>query len=201
MLFIVIYFLNANDIIVFSLTQNMVKYMVKDNYEKAIFAGGCFWCTEATFEQIVGVIEAISGYTGGDFINPTYEQVAKKMTDHVEAVEVTYNPEIIGYKQLLDAFWRSIDPFNTKGQFCDIGNQYKTVIFYLNDEQKQLAEESKQKLTEKFGAVIATEIRPAKHFYIAEDEHQGFYKNNKLHYESYSLGSGRKKALQKIWQE
>ncbi len=173
----------------------------KKEYEKAIFAGGCFWCMEHPYEKIDGVIEVISGYTGGQEKNPTYEEISKGTTGHVEAVQIQYDSEKISYSELLDIFWRQIDPTDFNGQFADRGSQYKTAIFYLNKNQKGLAEKSKEKLDKSgtFHKPIVTEIKKAEIFYSAEDYHQDYYKKNPLRYKMYRFGSGRDKFLESVW--
>jgi methionine-S-sulfoxide reductase len=174
----------------------------------AIFAGGCFWCMEPPFEKLDGVLAVTSGYTGGSVVNPTYEQVAGGGTGHAEAVQITYDPTKVSYQKLLDTFWRNIDPTDRTGQFVDRGDQYRSAIFYLDDEQRQLAEASKQALeTEgRFSGMlssgkIATEITPAGPFYPAEEYHQDYYKTNPLRYQYYRWGSGRDQYLNRIWGE
>ncbi|UCH12985.1 MAG: peptide-methionine (S)-S-oxide reductase MsrA, partial [Candidatus Omnitrophota bacterium] len=146
--------------------------------EKATFAGGCFWCVEATFEEINGVKEVISGYTGGTKKNPTYKEVSSGTTGHFEAIQITYEPSVVSYKELLDIFWRQIDPTDAGGQFADKGSQYMTAIFYHNEKQRKLAEESKKELEKsgRFQKPIATKIIKASKFYKAEDYHQDYYK-------------------------
>ncbi len=163
------------------------------NTKKATFAGGCFWCTESAFDKMEGVIEAVSGYTGGHVENPTYEEVCSGETGHLEAVQVTYDPERVSYNELLDVFWRSIDPTDDRGQFVDRGTQYRTAVFYHDEEQKRLAEESKKALEESGGFVrpIATDIREAEAFYKAEEYHQGYHRKNAQRYEIYRSRSGR----------
>ncbi len=167
----------------------------------ATFAGGCFWCMEHPFEDLDGVSEVLSGYTGGTVINPTYHQVSSGVTGHYESIQVTYNPKKITYEKLLDVFWRQINPTDDGGQFVDRGQQYTTVIFYHSEEQKKLAEKSKKKLENsgRFGGPIVTKILPAKTFYKAEDYHQDYYKKNPNNYNRYRIGSGRDQYLQKIW--
>lgn len=165
---------------------------------KATFAGGCFWCMEPPFEQLDGVVEVRSGYTGGFKKNPTYEEVSSGRTGHVEAVEILYDPAKISYAQLLDVFWRNIDPTVKDRQFCDAGSQYRSAIFYHDQEQKRLAEQSKQKLSERFKNIY-TEILPATTFYPAEEYHQDFYKKNPVRYKSYRYGCGRDTRLQELW--
>lgn len=167
----------------------------------AVFAGGCFWCTEADFEKLDGVIEAISGYTGGNVDNPTYNQVFKGGTGHVEAVKVIYDPGKITYDQLLDHFWRHVDPTDAGGSFVDRGSQYRSVIFYSNDQQRQKAEASKVKLAASgvFDKPIVTAILPLGPFYEAEAYHQNYYTCNKSRYKWYRYGSGRDQFLEKTW--
>jgi len=169
--------------------------------EKATFAGGCFWCIEPPFEKLDGVVEVISGYTGGHKEKPTYEDVCNGTTGHLEAVQITYDPSKISYQQLLDVFWRQIDPTDARGQFVDKGSQYKTAIFYHNEEQKKLAEESKRKLVEsgRFNKRIVTEIRGFSKFFKAEDYHQNYYKKCPVQYQMYKLNSGREGYKKKIW--
>lgn len=181
--------------------NNTTEKTIPEITEKAAFAGGCFWCMEWPYESEEGVVDVISGYTGGDKKNPTYEEVSTGITGHVEAIEVTYDPSKISYQKLLDIFWRQINPTDPFGQFGDRGSQYKTVIFYHNEEQKKLAEESKRVLDEsgKFDKPIATEIRPAEEFYKAEEYHQDYYSKNAIHYNMYKKGSGREDFIKKVW--
>jgi peptide methionine sulfoxide reductase msrA/msrB len=169
--------------------------------QTAVFAGGCFWCTESDFEKVDGVVEVISGYTGGRAANPTYEQVSAGGSGHVEAVKVVYDPDRLTYAQLLQVFWRHVDPTDGGGQFVDRGSQYRSVIFYLTGEERSLAEASKQKLVAsgRFGKPIATEILPLGEFYPAENYHQDYYKKDPIHYRNYRSGSGRDQFLEKTW--
>ncbi len=169
--------------------------------EKAIFAAGCFWCTEAAFEDLPGVISAVSGYTGGTLQNPSYEQVSSGRTGHAESVEVTFDPAKVSYEHLLDIFWVNHDPTVTNRQFCDSGTQYRPAIFYLNDEQKREAEASKAKYEKlkPFKQPILTEITKAGPFYPAEDYHQHYYKKNPLQYKFYVTGCGRYARLDSLW--
>jgi peptide-methionine (S)-S-oxide reductase len=167
--------------------------------EKAIFAGGCFWCMVHPFDAIPGVISTTSGYTGGTLTEPSYEQVSAGGTGHVESVEVVFDPKKVSYQTLLSVYWRNIDPFDGKGQFCDRGNQYRSAIFVANDEQKALAEASKRTLEERFGRLITTEILPAAPFYRAEDYHQDYYKKNPLRYRYYRYTCGRDARLKEVW--
>jgi peptide methionine sulfoxide reductase msrA/msrB len=175
-------------------TENM-------KYKTATFAGGCFWCVESDFEKVDGVIEAVSGYTGGDVPNPTYKQVSAGGTGHTEAIQVTYDPDKVTYKELLDILWRHMDPTDAGGQFVDRGSQYRPAIFYHDEEQKRIAEESKADLEKsgRFSKPIATEIVPLTEFYPAEDYHQDYYKKNPLRYKMYRYGSGRDQFLKSRW--
>lgn len=168
--------------------------------DKAIFAGGCFWCMEADFEKLKGVTDVISGFTGGTASNPTYEGNHK---GHYEAIEVTYSPETISYQELLDYFWVNIDPFDAKGQFCDKGSSYLSAIFVSNDAERQLAETSKQKVIEQFpNETVVTPVLDVSTFYpIAgkESYHQDYYKNYPLRYKYYRWNCGRDKRLRQIW--
>lgn len=161
--------------------------------QKATFAGGCFWCIEAAFDELDGVESAISGYTGGDSDDPHYYNHGT----HKEAVQITYDPKKISYKKLLEIFWTHIDPTDDGGQFADRGSEYMTAIFYHDEEQKKLAEESKAAI--KLDEPIFTEILPAKEFYEAEEEHQNYYKICSLQYNAYKLGSGRIQRLKELW--
>ena len=167
----------------------------------AVFAGGCFWCTEADFEKVKGVISVVSGYTGGHVKNPTYKEVSNGGTGHVESVEVTYDPKIVTYQDLLDKFWREVNPTDAGGQFVDRGDQYRSVIFYANERQHRLAEASKEKLAASgiFKKPIVTEILPLGPFYPAEEYHQDYYKKNPIRYHWYRSGSGRDQFLEKTW--
>jgi peptide methionine sulfoxide reductase msrA/msrB len=173
----------------------------KQGYEKATFAGGCFWCSEADFEKAEGVIEVISGFTGGKKQNPTYEEVVSGGTGHYEAVQVVYDPKKISYSKLLDIFWRHVDPTDPGGQFVDRGPQYRTAVFYHTEEQKHLAEESKRGLDRsgRFQKPVVTEILPAVEFYAAEDYHQDYYKKSSLRYSLYRQGSGRDQFIRQAW--
>ena len=171
------------------------------NSRMAVFAGGCFWCTESDFEKIDGVIEAISGYTGGHVKNPTYKQVSAGGTGHVEAVKVIYDPGQVDYPDLLDVFWRTINPTDAGGQFVDRGQHYRSVIFYADTQQQRQAEASKAKISASgiFDRPIVTEILPLETFYEAEAYHQDYYKKNPLRYKWYRSGSGRDRFLNSVW--
>lgn len=170
-------------------------------YRTATFAGGCFWCMEHPFEDLDGVKEVISGYTGGKIDNPTYHQVSSGGTGHYESIQITYDPKIISYEKLLDVFWHQINPTDDGGQFVDRGQQYATAIFYHSEEQKKSAEKSIMELDKSgiFGAPIVTKILPAQIFYKAEEYHQDYYKKNPENYHRYRNGSGRDQYLNKIW--
>jgi peptide methionine sulfoxide reductase msrA/msrB len=167
--------------------------------EKATFAGGCFWCMTPPFEKLNGVNEVVSGYTGGNGPNPTYEDYSAK--GYIEAVQITYDPSKISYSTLLDVFWRQIDPTDKGGQFCDRGPQYRSAIFYENAKQKRLAEESKEALdkTDRYQKPIVTELIKASTFYKAEEYHQDYYKKNPIRYAFYRSSCGRDKYLEKVW--
>ena len=171
--------------------------------EKATFAGGCFWCMVKPFDRYDGVILVKSGYTGGTKENPTYKEVCSEETGHYEAVQISFDPEIISYEQLLDIFWMQIDPTDEGGQFYDRGQSYQTAIFYHSEKQKQLAEKSKMELNEsgRFSKKIVTSILPASVFYDAEDYHQHYYKKNPEHYNSYHIGSGRAGFIKQHWSD
>jgi len=199
----------------FLLTIFLIAYAVSGNAEvnmntskeasfelkKATFAGGCFWCMEKPYESYDGITEVISGYTGGKSKNPTYGDVSSGSTDHVEAVQVTYDPSKITYEELINIFWKQIDPTDPGGQFADRGHQYTTAIFYHDDEQKQLAQQSKQDLddSKKFDKPIVTKIIKMTPFFMAEEYHQDYYKKHPIHYNSYQHGSGRGPFLKKTW--
>ncbi|WP_100406840.1 peptide-methionine (S)-S-oxide reductase MsrA [Bacillus solitudinis] len=169
--------------------------------DKATFAGGCFWCMVKPFDQYEGIESVTSGYTGGHLENPTYQDVCSEKTGHYEAVQIIFDPSIFSYEKILDIFWRQIDPTDAGGQFFDRGDSYRTAIFYHSNEQKNLAELSKQHLQEKaqFAKPIATMILPAETFYPAEDYHQDYYKKNPHRYSMYRKGSGRDTFIKNHW--
>jgi methionine-S-sulfoxide reductase len=181
--------------------QGKINPDYSDRLDKATFAGGCFWCMEPPFDRLNGVISTTSGYAGGNEIMPTYEQVSSGRTGHVEAIEIVYDPEKVSYDKLLEVFWKNIDPTQANGQFADIGKQYRTAIFFHDDNQRELAEASKEKLDKsgKFGKPVVTEILPAGKFYPAEDYHQDYYLKNPVRYKYYRFGSGRDQFLNKTW--
>ncbi|MTH52056.1 peptide-methionine (R)-S-oxide reductase MsrB [Bacillus mangrovi] len=170
-------------------------------YEQATFAGGCFWCMVQPFDEMPGIERVVSGYTGGTVENPTYEQVCSNQTGHYEAVQITYDPELFPYTKLLELFWQQIDPTDAGGQFFDRGESYQTAVFYHSEEQRLLAEQSKQELdaSGKFNKPVVTEIKPAAPFYPAEEYHQDYYKKNASHYNRYKTGSGRAKFIEDHW--
>ena len=168
---------------------------------RATFAGGCFWCMEAPFDAVPGVYSTTSGYAGGKVKNPTYEQVSSGSTGHAESLQVAYDPAKVSYGQLLQVYWRNVDPTDAGGQFCDRGNQYRSAIFYENEAQKQAALESKRELdaTKRFAQPVVTQVVPLEAFYPAEEYHQDFYKKNPLRYKFYTSGCGRYTRLDQLW--
>ena len=199
MFFIEVYQKYLMRLIVFFLIFISLNKLTMAEEKKAYFAGGCFWCVEEAFEKTPGVLKAISGYTGGDLKNPTYEQVTYNETGHYEAVEVVYDPKLISYKQLLNVFWKNIDPYDAKGQFCDKGSSYLTAVFYQNEDEKIAFEESKKNLGKSDISNFVTHIKKLDIFYPAEDYHQDYYKNNPIRYKLYKNGCGRVQRLKKIW--
>ena len=167
--------------------------------ETATFAGGCFWCVEADFDKVAGVLATTSGYIGGRTPHPSYEAVVQGGTGHAEAVEIAFDPAKVGFQQLLDVFWRNIDPLARDSQFCDHGNQYRSAIFYHGDEQRRLAEASKAAVAARFKRPVETEIVAAGPFYKAEDYHQDYYLKNPLRYNFYRAGCGRDARLEELW--
>jgi len=169
----------------------------------ATFAGGCFWCIEADFEKVEGVVTVTSGYTGGTVEDPSYEDVSAGGTGHAEAVRVVFDPEVVSYRELLDIFWHNIDPTVVDRQFCDIGSQYRSAIFYHDETQREMAEQSLAELehSKPFPEPIVTEITAASAFYPAEAYHQDYYKKNKLRYSYYRKGCGRDRRLAELWGE
>ena len=169
--------------------------------ETAIFAGGCFWCMEPPFDKLDGVISTTSGYTAGHQKNPTYKQVSAGVTGHTEAIEIVFDPDKVSYEKLLEVFWLNIDPLNAKGQFCDYGTQYRTGIYYLDEQQLKHAEASLAGIKSKLNKPIATEIKAATQFYPAEDYHQNYYQVNPVRYNYYRWSCGRDQRLQELWGE
>jgi peptide-methionine (S)-S-oxide reductase len=175
--------------------------VAQEKTEKAVFASGCFWCTESDFEDRVGVVKVVSGYTNGKIPNPTYTQVSAGSTGHTEAVEVTFDPKKITYKDLLKIYWENSDPTVNDRQFCDQGTQYRPGIYFLSPEQESLARESKEKVGKFLGVTILTEIEKAGTFYPAEDYHQDYSKKNPLKYKYYRFNCGRDQRLEKLWKK
>ena len=165
----------------------------------ATFAGGCFWCVEADFDKVGGVLSTTSGYTGGHTSNPTYEEVSHGGTGHAESVEIAYDPAKVSYEKLLDVFWHDIDPLAKNSQFCDHGDQYRTAIFYHDEEQHRLAEASKAAVQARLKQAIATQITAAGPFYRAEDYHQDYYLKNPIRYKFYRFNCGRDARLEELW--
>ena len=193
-------------IFIYNFNTNSMEQPMKTNNiktETATVAGGCFWCVESDFEKVDGVIKVISGYTGGHKANPTYEEVSSGTTGYREAVQVIFDPEKISYKEILDVLWKHIDPTDAGGQFVDRGSQYRSAIFYHNEEQKRIAEESKKELEESgvFNKPIVTDIIKFEKFYPAEDYHQDYYKKNPIRYKYYRWHSGRDQFLERVWKD
>jgi peptide-methionine (S)-S-oxide reductase len=173
----------------------------EDGLASAIFAGGCFWCMEPPYDELEGVVSTTSGYIGGTTANPTYEEVSAGSTGHAEVVQVVYDPAKVGYAELLNVFWHNIDPLTANAQFCDHGSQYRSGIFYMNEEQEELAKQSKEALASSgwFDQPIVTEIVPAGEFYPAEDYHQDYYEKNPIRYKFYRYACGRDQRLEEVW--
>jgi peptide-methionine (S)-S-oxide reductase len=186
-----------------ALAQQDATTMPRDGHALATFAGGCFWCMEPPYDKLDGVLATTSGYTGGDKAGPTYQEVSAGGTGHAEAVQVTYDPTKVSYEQLLEVFWRNVDPLDAGGQFCDRGDQYRTAIFVHDQEQRRLADKSKQALVDsgRFAQPIVTEIVAAGPFYPAEDYHQDYYEKNPLRYKFYRWNCGRDQRLAEVWGE
>lgn len=185
LLFVTIFLINLN----LSASEN----------KKAYFAGGCFWCMEESFDSIDGVLSSISGYSGGHLKNPTYQDVIYKDTGHVEAIEITYDPEIVSYEKLLNVYWRNIDPFDAEGQFCDKGKSYRSVIFFQNKLEKEFINKSFSNLEKTFNNKIVTLVWEFEKFYPAEDYHQDYYEKNFIRYLMYKKGCKREEVLKRIW--
>ena len=176
----------------------------QDNKVKlATFAGGCFWCMEPPFDKLDGVVSTTSGYSGGRTQDPSYSQVSSGLTGHIEVIQIAYNPGKVSFEELLAVYWVNIDPTNQNGQFCDRGNQYRSALFYHDEDQKRLIEESRRDLdeTKPFKQAIVTEIIPFEQFYAAEDYHQDYYQKNPLRYKYYYYACGREKRLKELWGE
>ena len=175
--------------------------MTNQQIEQATFAGGCFWCMVKPFSTMDGIKHVVSGYTGGAKVNPTYKEVCSGITGHTEAVQITFDPSVISYQELLDIYWQQIDPTDATGQFFDRGTSYRPAIFYHSEQQKTLAESSLKQLDKSgiFDKPVQVSIEPAKAFYPAEEYHQDFYKKDPEHYSRYQMGSGRQRFLQQYW--
>ncbi len=185
----------------FSLNSPSISEMAKGDYAVATFAGGCFWCMEGPFDELDGVISTTSGYTGGQTADPTYEEVSAGGTGHAEAVQITYDPQKISYRELLAVYWPNTDPTTPNAQFCDHGDQYRPAIFFHNDEQRELAVATKEEIerTKTFSAPVVTEITQAAAFYPAEEYHQDFYMKNPIRYKFYRFTCGRDARLATLW--
>lgn len=170
-------------------------------YKSAVFAGGCFWCLEGPFDALPGVVETQSGYTGGHEPDPTYEAVSAGTTGHFEAIKVVYDPGKVGFEQLLEVFWRNIDPTDGGGQFCDRGPQYRSAIFVADSAEEALARQAKERLEGQRGFAVLTQILPRADFYPAEEYHQDYYRKNPLRYHFYRQGCGRDLRLRQLWSE
>jgi peptide-methionine (S)-S-oxide reductase len=169
--------------------------------ETAVFAGGCFWCVEADFDKVPGVTKTVSGYTGGTLANPTYQQVSHGGTGHYEAVEITYDPDEVGYEELLRTFWRTVDPTDAGGQFCGRGDSYLTAVFVAGEEQRAAAEASKAEAEKELGQEIVTPILDLTEFWPAEDYHQDYYRTNPQRYNFYRWGCGRDARVEELWDD
>ena len=172
-----------------------------DNTQTATFAGGCFWCMEPPFDKLDGVLSTTSGYAGGSVMNPSYDEVSGGGTGHAEVVQVRYDPERVSYEELLDVFWRNIDPLDAGGQFCDRGDQYRSEIFAENDQQYRLAQQSRQALIDsgELSGTIATAVTRLQQFYPAEQYHQDYYQKHAVRYRIYRFGCGRDRRLEELW--
>ena len=186
-------------LIITILLSLLINFAQANQKEKAYFAGGCFWCVEESFEQLKGVEEVVSGYSGGTTENPTYKEVTYGNTGHFEVVEIIYNREIISFEELLKNFWINIDPFDAYGQFCDKGYSYRSVAFYQNDQEKELIEEDIKKFEKKFNKKVVTYIKKFDKFYKAEERHQDFYKIYFQKYLRYKKACKREETLKQIW--
>jgi peptide-methionine (S)-S-oxide reductase len=172
-----------------------------EHHKTAVFAGGCFWCIESDLKNLEGVVSVYSGYSGGNIENPSYEMVSSGTSGHLEAVEVTYDPEKISYKSLLEHFWQNVDPLDEGGQFCDRGEQYRAAIFYADDAEKAAAEKSRDHVAELLGQDVKTLLLERKPFYRAEDYHQGYAKKNPIRYKYYRQSCGRDRRVKELWED
>ena len=192
-------FFSYNQLIAGELKVTTNNLKENSNYKKVYFAGGCFWCMEESFDKEKGIIQSISGYSGGHLKNPTYKDVIYKDTGHVETIEITYDARMISYKKLLEVFWENIDPFDQYGQFCDKGKSYRAVIFYKNNKQKKIIQESIAEIEQRFNSKVVTLLWKFDKFYQAEDYHQDYYEKNFLRYLAYKKACQREEVLSKIW--
>ena len=185
------------------LLLNLTSVQAAEKQETATFAGGCFWCMEPPYEKLPGVVSVVSGYIGGTKADPTYEEVSAGGTGHAEAVRIVYNPRKISYPQLLEVFWRNVDPTTPNAQFCDVGDQYRSAIFYHDESQRKAAETSKRAVERKktFKEPVVTEIAPATRFYPAEEYHQDYHRKNPIRYKYYRHRCGRDQRLRQLWGE
>ena len=199
-IFLIIFLFTFNLFNVYAGVLSVTTGDIKNEYKKAYFAGGCFWCMEESFDKVKGVVKSISGYSGGHVKNPTYKQVTYKDTGHVEVIAVYYDPKLTNYQELLKVFWVNIDPFDANGQFCDKGKSYRSVAFYENIKQKKLIENSIISIEKKFNKKkIVTLVWEFEKFYPAEDYHQDYYQNNFLRYLAYKSACQREEILKKLW--
>jgi peptide-methionine (S)-S-oxide reductase len=185
----------------FALASSLAAAQSDDGFERAVFAGGCFWCMEPPYDKVDGVIETISGFSGGHVVDPSYEQVTRGGTGHLEVVQVVYDPERVGYEKLLDIYWRNVDPFDGGGQFCDRGESYRPAIFVQGEEQERLARQSLRDVQARFEQTIKVTIEPFEAFYAAEDYHQDYYDENPIRYKYYRWRCGRDDRLEEVWGE
>jgi peptide-methionine (S)-S-oxide reductase len=191
--------LGALTILVFAAAGLAAALPPPETTAHATFAGGCFWCMVEPFQKLPGVLSVTSGYTGGQKLNPTYEQMSSGSTGHAESIDVVYDPSKLTYERLLEVFWHNTDPLNASGQFCDNGRQYRTAIFFHDETQHRLAEESKKRVEAELHSTVVTEITTASTFYRAEEYHQDFYKKDPTQYHHYRQGCGRDRRLQQLW--
>ena len=189
----------SKKVLVFILTIFVFTHVDSQEVDKAYFGGGCFWCMEESFEKVNGVIEVISGYSGGTKPNPTYKEVTYGNTGHFEVVEIVYDKTVINFERILEIFWKNIDPFDSQGQFCDKGYSYRSVAFYRTEQQRQQIAKSIKKIEQDFNEKVVTYVRKFEKFYIAEENHQNYYQEYFINYLLYKKGCGREKKLKNIW--
>ena len=188
-------------VLIFILTIFVFTHVHSQEVDKAYFGGGCFWCMEESFEKVNGVIEVISGYSGGTKPNPTYKEVTYGNTGHFEVVEIVYDKTVINFERILEIFWKNIDPFDSQGQFCDKGYSYRSVAFYRTEQQRQQIAKSIKKIEQDFNEKVVTYVRKFEKFYIAEENHQNYYQDYFVNYLLYKKGCGREKKLKNIWSQ